>query len=1854
MGKMPNKPLVSCCLMKHGLNSRWRISLAGIFSLALATATDAASPSGFRAGAVATDISPTTFPRIIAGGFLEGRGDKLTSALHSRAIVLDDGKMQIAFAIVDTCMMEQKLIDEAKALASKQCGIPVDRMMVSATHTHSAPAAMGCLGTRQDPEYAKFLIPKIAESIVEAHKRLQPAHIGWGSIDDWEHTHNRRWIRLAGKEVVDPFGNATGRANMHPGYLSKDVVGPSGPVDPQLSVISIQTKDGKPLAVLANYSQHYFGQSPVSADYFGLFCDIIAKRIGGDDKFVCAMSQGTSGDQMWMDYGAEKKNITIQEYSEAVADYAMKALKSIKHQDEAPLGMIEKHLTLKYRTPDKERLTWAQRIAAQIKNDVPKNKEEVYAREAVILDQRKETTLKVQAIRIGDLSIATLPNEVYAITGLKLKELPLLQGRQHFNIELANGAEGYIPPRDQHDFGGYTTWPARTAGLEIFAETQILESLIEATYEVSGRAALPSSFVPGDYLAALKGTNPCAHWQLESHDQYYGNPILFRKPKNENTQRHEEGTPEYVKSGLGPSLRYKGRIAFGLPGVGSGRGYGDESVLRASAFGLSGEINRGVHLSDGHLEVSPHRSDAIASIALWFWLGHESGASDRSGHLMDALGTRVVAHQFPDHTVRLELGDAHSEGKVYADDWHFAVLIRDGDQVRVHLDGNEKPILTGKAGENTKDLIFGKGLQGKLDEITVWDRAIEPKLIAQLWKTSKVEADNARHAIERAERAKRASVQTTGLLKQHENWSVSMRFRNTKKNNVSPVTAYLVSRGPKGDHQAPGDHLGIGGNYKDSEPGKLFVFNGNAADQIVRGKTLIEPGTWNDVKLERTGAHVKVTLNGKVEIDAELPVTAAGAKDLLFGRRCDDLAPLEGEYQNVVVTGLETPKAEPPPKLELASQPLSPQESLKKLHVRDGYDAQLVAHEPQVLDPVAFDWDSKGRLWVVEMADYPLGMDGNGKAGGRVRVLSEPDKNGRFTKSTLFADGLNFPNGILVWRDGVIVTAAPDIWFLKDSDGDGKADQREVLYTGFSEGNQQLRVNGLRWGMDGWVYCAAGGHHANYNKGTLIQCKRSGQKVDLGARDFRFRPDTGEFDPQTGPSQFGRCRDDWDHWFGVQNSKPLWHFVLQDNYLRRNPHVIPPDPVNLLYPLNPPVYPASAPEKRFHSFNQAGRYTSACGIDFYRDSLLFGDKKMHAFTCEPFHNLAQHHVLADDGVTFKAARDETETGTDFFASEDRWCRPVMVRTGPDGAMWVADMYRYMIEHPQWLPENGKSELLPFYREGDNAGRLYRVFPKGKAPTTMKPLDGQTNAQLVALLASSNGWLRDHAQMELVWRKAGDVDGALIAMASDGATPQSRAQSAWTLELLGKMTPAICQRLLGDASARVREQGLLIAEKHPSDALIDVAAKLVNDDAKVRLQLACSLGEWKSPKAGAALAALLKKDAANATIVGAVMSSAVPHLVTLAKGARGLAFDTLLSTALAAKDDAALEQMLGSLANDEGDALVRLQSFHGLLTSLQRRETSLVKFAATMNGEKLKQQVAGLDALFAKAEQLALKHEGGAADRAMLMEIALLDGAHRQAGMKRLDDWLDSADATEQEAAITLLSRHAPKQSEAKLLAKWTSVTPALRNVLLDALMNSSSERLLASVKQGDVPAAAFDAQRQARLLNHPNKKVKDLAAGVFNQTATSKRADVIAKFQPALKLKGDAARGKAAFATICIACHQLEGAGIPLGPDLRSVVQHTPEKLLQSILDPTAIIEPSFMAYFCTLKSGEQLYGIVASETSNSITLKLPGNLVRPILRSEITSLKSTQQSLMPDGLEATLTPQSLADLISYLQTPKQ
>jgi hypothetical protein len=459
------------------------VSLALLLGILYNLSPAMAAP--FRAGAHAVDISPTGFPVRVNAMFTERSADKVTDPLFAKALALDDGTTRLVICVVDTCMMPRDLIDRAKAEASKATGVPVERMLVSATHTHSAPSAMGCLGSRVDPGYAAFLPGRISAAIIGAVERLAPARIGWAQAEDWEHTFNRRWIRRPDRMLTDPFGERNVRAHMHPGHESPDAVGPSGPVDPQLSVLAVQRADGKPLALLANYSQHYYGSPLLSSDYYGRFARHIATLLGADDSFVGIMSQGTSGDQMWMDYGALKNEIGYDAYAKAIAERVAAMVKPMTWHESAPLQMAERKLELGYRVPDGKRLAWAREMAAKLGDKLPQAQPEIYALEAIHLHERPRTELRIQALRIGDLGIAALPNEVFAITGLKLKRHSPFPAT--FNIELANGAEGYIPPPEQHRLGGYTTWAARTAGLETNAEPRIVETALALLEDVAGR-----------------------------------------------------------------------------------------------------------------------------------------------------------------------------------------------------------------------------------------------------------------------------------------------------------------------------------------------------------------------------------------------------------------------------------------------------------------------------------------------------------------------------------------------------------------------------------------------------------------------------------------------------------------------------------------------------------------------------------------------------------------------------------------------------------------------------------------------------------------------------------------------------------------------------------------------------------------------------------------------------------------------------------------------------------------------------------------------------------------------------------------------------------------------------------------------------------------------------------------------------------------------------------------------------------------------------------------------------------------------------------------------------------------------
>ena len=443
----------------------------------------------FRAGVFAIDITPLELPVLVNGGVQERVADQVHDPLHARCLVLDDGTVQLAIVVVDSCMIPRSLADEAKALAAKETNIPSERILISATHTHSAPSVVGCLGTDCDQKYARWLPGKIAEGIRMAQKNLQPARVGWAVDRDETNIYCRRFLMKPGTALTNPYSDKRqDRAQMNPGHGNANAIRRTGPVDPAVTILSVQTRDGRPLALLGNYSTHYAGAPALSADYFAVLARIIGQLIGAEGNeplFVGIMSNGTSGDANCYDFARAKgRKYDYNTVARDVARAAYKAYKTIQYHDWVPLVMRERRLMLDVRMPTAEEVTKSREFMKTFAGRKPQNWPEVYARETVMLSEMPPTReLKLQAIRIGDLGIAAIPCEVYGSTGLAIKAASPLDVTM--NISLANGCEGYIAPPEQHELGGYTTWRARTSCLEVMAEPKIKAAAVGLLVEVA-------------------------------------------------------------------------------------------------------------------------------------------------------------------------------------------------------------------------------------------------------------------------------------------------------------------------------------------------------------------------------------------------------------------------------------------------------------------------------------------------------------------------------------------------------------------------------------------------------------------------------------------------------------------------------------------------------------------------------------------------------------------------------------------------------------------------------------------------------------------------------------------------------------------------------------------------------------------------------------------------------------------------------------------------------------------------------------------------------------------------------------------------------------------------------------------------------------------------------------------------------------------------------------------------------------------------------------------------------------------------------------------------------------------------
>jgi len=678
-----------------------------------------------------------------------------------------------------------------------------------------------------------------------------------------------------------------------------------------------------------------------------------------------------------------------------------------------------------------------------------------------------------------------------------------------------------------------------------------------------------------------------------------------------------------------------------------------------------------------------------------------------------------------------------------------------------------------------------------------------------------------------------------------------------------------------------------------------------------------------------------------------------------------------------------------------------------------------------------------------------------------------------------------------------------------------------------------------------------------------------------------------------------------------------------------------------LRPTNARVFPASLPQKRFHSFDNSGRFTSACSPMIYRDDLLFQDNATHAFTCEPFHNLVQQVILKRDGYSFTAERAEADESPDFFASEDRWSRPVMARTGPDGALWVVDMYRYMIEHPDWLPDEGKEEMKPHERKGSDFGRIYRIFPEDQSPRPIPRLDKATPAQLVATLSHQNGIVRDLAHRLLVERKAVQVSALLSEMAKGHHFAQARLHALCVLDGIDYLEANVLNSALTDPHPEIRRHALRLAEarwqKNPD--LLTKAISLLNDpDPAVRLQAACSLGTSQDATANQALIRFGGEHADDPFIRALVFNSALSHSQEFTQSI--MAHDTLIGELIATKKEfekASRDLLISHLSNPGKNGFQV-----GQLQNLGAWMDHHPKDASELNDP------------ISAARKILANHEAPDNLRAAATGLLGRQANHQEPDQRQLATLLSPQTSSDlKKSALEALARIGSDDLPALFFKEWSRYSPQERTQILDILFRRKNWTLasLQAVEEGLISHRDFDPSRQQLLLTHQDPSLRETAERALNSGAKTKRKDQIEPFRAALELQGNEKEGRTIFAQRCAVCHLPPNHQPVNGPDLRAITERTKEGLFSAILDPNQSVDPSYTGYTITLVDGSSLYGRVLSENANHLTLRLLDGSDRQLPRREIKALNNSGLSLMPEGLEAGLTHQNLADLIRFLQS---
>jgi putative membrane-bound dehydrogenase-like protein len=929
---------------------------------------------------------------------------------------------------------------------------------------------------------------------------------------------------------------------------------------------------------------------------------------------------------------------------------------------------------------------------------------------------------------------------------------------------------------------------------------------------------------------------------------------------------------------------------------------------------------------------------------------------------------------------------------------------------------------------------------------------------------------------------------------------------------------------------------------------------------------------------------------------------------------------------------------------------LSPQESLKRIVVDKGLKVELVANEPNIQSPVAVRFDEDGRMWVVQMRDYPTGPTKQRPERSRLSILTDKDGDGFFETAQVFADDLPFATGVQPWKGGAFVTMSGKMLYMKDTNGDGKADAVETWYTGFSEENQQLRANHPTFALDNHIYISNG-----LRGGTIVDPKRKKSKpVRLMGLDFRFDPLTRKFDGVTGIGQWGLTFDDFGNRFECTNRNPVIHMVLEDRLLKQNRLAAVGAVANDVA--------KAAGDSRLYSTGRVwvtsnlheGTFTAACGVTVYRGDILPAAYYGNVFTCDPTARVVHREIMKPDGVTFVSNRLPEKR--EFFASSDEWSCPVNLETGPDGAMYVVDMYRQIIEHPEWMPP--ELQKRPNLRAGADRGRIYRIVRQDSARQNLPQFSKLDSDALVAELSHANSWRRETAQRLLVERQDKRVVPHIEQTAKESDSPLARIHALRVLQGLSSLSEKLVLRLLNDPNPRIVEQAILAAETSLDDwkqAREKIQLLAQQKDARVRF-FALLVG-MPFPSAPKYTADHWEQDAiliAARKRSGVVVAEMLKHPAELKANIKEpKQFIAELARQAAASKDA--NEYLPALRALLGNADYERAGLTGFLADMARNGVSLDYVRAKL-GEKMNGQ---LNRAFETARRDA--ENTGLRKTARNEAIDLLAFAPNAAEtLTRLA--LDDANQNVRLRAIGALTKSHSFQSWTRLLSRIAAQTPVEQRAVLDGVFVSVERTLMLmdEIEAGRTKATIIDPIHAKLLLENRDLAIKNRAEKVIASAVPADREKVLAQYKPVLKMKAETSRGRAIFEKRCSICHKIGNIGVSFAPDISDSREKTPEQLLTDILQPNRAIDNNYFSYTVITNDGRSHNGVLAAETSTSVTLKKQEGKTETLRRDEISEMHNDGVSFMPEGLEKDIPMQDMADLISfvknwrYLETAQQ